>query len=110
MSVALKFIPISDTVEKLSEKPRLGKKLCKPVLVWENSKLSHGMHREKSRAKLRSALEGSIYGASNAYSEGNNVAVGLQLLPEVVGQAFLGFGNSCTKKKTKKKESYRYTD
>jgi len=61
MSAALKHIPIFDQAKTLSEKPRLGKKRCKPVLVWKNSKLSARMHKEKSKAKLRCASGGSIY-------------------------------------------------
>ena len=60
MSAALKIIPTSDDAEKLSQNSRLGKKLCKPVLVWKNPALSLGMHKEKPKAKLR-CMSGGKY-------------------------------------------------
>jgi len=52
MSAALK-LNLDDA--KLSEKPRLGEKVQKLRLVWENPKLSGGTHKEKSKAKPRSS-------------------------------------------------------
>ena len=61
MSAALKLSSISGQAKKLSQKSPLGKKTPKPVLVWKNPKLSDGMHKEKSKAKLMCVSGGSIY-------------------------------------------------
>ena len=48
MSAALKLVP---ETEPLSEKPRLGKKVTRPRLVWENPALTGETQKRKSKAK-----------------------------------------------------------
>ncbi len=53
MGAALKLDPPLNASIPLSEKPPLGSKRFKPKLVWVNPNLTHGTHKEKSKAKLR---------------------------------------------------------
>ena len=58
MSAALKLVP---AIEPLSEKPRLGKKITRPRLVWENPALTGEMQKGKLKAKLDSSYGRVLY-------------------------------------------------
>ena len=51
----------------LSEKPRLGKKVAKPRLVWENPALSAGKHKGNSKVKGRSSYGRVLYMNARVY-------------------------------------------
>ncbi len=92
MSAALKLIPISDQAEKLSQKPPLGQKRCKPVLAWKNPKLSPGMHREKPKAKLMCVSGGNIYYNSDVDPYEPLTDSAISVATNKLGP--LGFGNN----------------
>ena len=62
MSAALAFEP-----EWLSEKPRLGKKVVWPRLVWENPVPSAGKHKGKSKVKGKSSYGRVLYMKARIY-------------------------------------------
>lgn len=49
-------------IQPLSQKPPLGEKRLKPVLVWKNPALSSGIHRGKSKAMLSLTSGQTLYG------------------------------------------------
>ncbi len=70
MNTALQMEPISGESAQLSQKPRLGKKVGKPRLVWQNPNVSGGSNREKPKIALRRPSGRLLYNYFRDYDAG----------------------------------------